>query len=164
MSPQQRRLSLSLASLVISSWYRDSQLSVRNPAKLRREKESGRSRRKMNGTQPCVVSQPITQDYIPLCNTTQTHCSTTQTHYLPSYQSNYCWSYDGMENCHTISPFPPTRFSSNKSNTPFLSHKEPHLGLRSQERLKPSSSYLFSPSQTLPINLMNTSNLSRLRE
>ena len=157
LSPQQRRVSLSLAKLNIPSWYSGRQQSVKNNKRWRREKESGRSWKRRSGMQSCTVSRPITPDSISLSGTTPPH-------YLPGSRSNYRWSYHGKENTDPISPSPAPDISSIKSINSFLSYKEPYLGWRSQERLKLSSSYLHSPSQRLSSSLLNTHNLSRVRE
>lgn len=157
LSSHQRRVSLSLAKLNIPAWYSDRQPSARNPKKWRREKDAGKSWRRRTGTQSCAVSRPITPDSISLCNRSPLDC-------IPPSQSSYRWSYHGKENRDPISPSPEPDISSIKSSNSFLSYKEPYLGWRSQERLKLSSSYLSSPSQRLASSLLNTPNLSRIRE
>jgi len=156
LSPHQRRVSLSLAKLNIPAWYSERQPPARTQKRWRREKEGGRSWRRKPGTQSCAVSRPITPDSISLCN--RIHLDS-----FPPSHSTQRWSYHGKENREPPSPSM-DNMSSVKSSNSFLSYKEPYLGWRSQERLKLGSSYLSSPSQRLASSLLNTPNLSRIRE
>jgi len=157
LSPHQRRVSMSMAKLNIPAWYSERQPAIKSQRKWRREKEGGKSWRRRTGTQSCAVSRPITPDSISLSNRIPLSS-------LPGSHSSYRWSYHGKENREPLSPAQPPDISSVKSSNSFLSYKEPYLGWRSQERLKLSSSYLSSPPQRLASSLLNTPNLSRIRE
>ena len=156
LSPHQRRVSVSLAKLNIPAWYSDRKPPARTQRRWRGEKEGRRGWRRRPGTQSCAVSRPITPDSISLCNRIPLDSS-------PLSHSTQRWSYHGKENREPSSPSM-DKMSSVKSSNSFLSYREPYLGWRSQERLKLSSSYLSSPSQRLASSLLNTPNLSRIRE